>query len=139
MHNESVTSTASPLRQIVLAALVVIGIIGMHHLVVSACHQVSSHIAHHVAGESTVEPTSTEPISTEPISTQPASGSGSTDVGSTFMTCLAVLVLAALMMRPRRALSPTENFADRATPHRHSYRLHELDPPDLMELSISRT
>lgn len=134
MQNKCVTSTASPLRQIVLATLVVIGIIGMHHLVVSACHQVSSHIAHQVAGESTVEPTSTEPIST-----QPASGSGSTDVGSTFMTCLAVLVLAALMVRPRRAPSPTENFADRATPHRHSYRLHALDPPDLVELSISRT
>lgn len=137
----SMPARALPLRMVVVAVLA-LGLVGMHHLVVVACHHAASstmstatplaldvhHPGLHAAGHGLPAPV--------PADEPPGAPTGLLGAAATCLAIILMLVLLVaprLMSRLRRVLVP-----DRLLAPRHVVaRL--LEPPDLHLLSVSRT
>ncbi len=132
--------------RLVVVALLALGLVGMHHLVIAACHHVpslthsaSTPVAMHASEASSHATGHGLPaIATEGISQGSSDGApmGLVDVAA---TCLAVILMLVILLAPRlmsrlrRLLAP-----DRFPLSAHAVaRL--VAPPDLHLLSISRT
>lgn len=143
-HTRHVHTTSASIKQFVMAALLVVGVISMHHLVVTACHQVVNHVSHGVMAEShSPESAMTDSASIDSSFTSEHTQAGgpveTSDLTNLLMTCLAILVLVLSAVRPRNAFhTTTQPRLPRRAIDAPRTR-HALDPPDLRELSISRT
>ena len=124
--------------RLVVVALLAVGLVGMHHLVVVACHHATGQATAVLAAES---PHSTHGLphdQTAPLPQQ-APEEAPTDLLGAAATCLAILLMIVLLIAPRllsrlrRVLVPDLMWA----PSRLVARL--LAPPDLHLLSVSRT
>lgn len=135
-------STRALLLRLAFVATLVLGLVGMHHLVVVACHHAASsttstaaplaldahHSGSHAAGHGLPAPA--------PADEPPGAPTGLLGAAA---TCLAIILMLVLLVAPRfmsrlrRVLVP-----DRLPAPRHVVaRL--LEPPDLHRLSVSRT
>ena len=135
-HNERVTGRRL-LARVVLVGALALGVIGMHHLVIAACHHlgvthvataaVDPHAGHAMPMDAPTSPTSA------PDSPTPAGA-----VGAAVM-CLAVLLLIVLVLAPR-AWADLRRSGAHARVHQALIDLGEVArPPDLVRLSVSRT
>lgn len=124
--------------RLVVVALLAVGLVGMHHLVVAACHHATGPTTAALAADS---PHSTHELphgETAPIPQQ-APEEAPTDLLGAAATCLAILLMIVLLIAPRllsrlrRVMVPDLMWA----PPRLVARL--LVPPDLHLLSVSRT
>ena len=141
-HNRGVSRIDGMASRLVIVAVLALGLVGMHHLVVVACHHVASSStsvaaplaldAHdsgsHAAGHGLPAPAPQDAPHDAPSGLMGAAA-----------TCLAIVLMLVLLVAPRlmsrlrRVLVP-----DRLpSPRRVVARL--LEPPDLHLLSVSRT
>lgn len=127
------------MRIAVIGALI-IGLVGMHHLVIAACHHVGSTDATSVVtmadhGASTDMSHGHAPAPTQPADQAPAPGGA---VGAAAM-CLAILLLFVLVLGPR-AWAHLRRQGGRPSRLMLPHVLMALArPPDLQLLSVSRT
>ena len=133
--------------RLVVVALVVLGLVGMHHLVVAACHHGATHGDHLavLSMDSVVDHGAHDLADTTPADTTPteAPADGSDGAPGGFVgaaaTCLAILlmviglVLPQLLARVRRWRSARLSVASAWSAARSP------KPPDLTLLSVSRT
>lgn len=141
-QNGGMTGRALLLRMALVGVLAV-GLIGMHHLVVAACHHgssasVSAHVSAHPDPASL--PAASEPVT--PIAMgvgQPVTPVDQEPMLQAALTCLAVLGLLVLLvpgvMRRVRWALPRISVLTYVRQRVGRF----LDPPDLAELSILRT
>jgi len=123
---------------VALVGALVLGVVGMHHLVIAACHHLGiapssvavvmdDHAGHVLPSEA--------PATPAPMQEAPAPAGA---VGAAAM-CLAVLLLVVLVLAPR-AWAHLRRSESRRTMRRILSSLGEVArPPDLLVLSISRT
>ena len=138
------TVEGSLVRRVLVAALLIVALVGMHHLVASGC-------ALHADADQVTQVTATGPdvAATHHASTvnllvvafdwvQAPEDSGTDSSATAFVACVAILVLLALLIRPRSWL--------RHRSHRTGNRIETCprvdrcaQAPDLQQLSIRRT
>ena len=147
--------TGAPLLgRLLLIGVVALGLVGMHHLMVAGCAQLGitagSHGGH---GQSGLAATHASPAAqgfaaqgsvlsvsvasttlVAPLGQTPMSG-GATDAA---ITCLAVLLLV-LLLRPPGVLGALQRMFTRWRILLAEWSGRTLEPPDLIQLSISRT
>jgi hypothetical protein len=133
-----VSCGGSVVRRLITVALVVVGLVGMHHMVSVSCSAVfqdhgAAHTPHQVDGPMVAGPalpeTSTVPdfvIGTHPLQ----SGWGLDCLAILFVVSLGIPVVRRIMTRRRSRPIPVP-IEDQHFPF--------SDPPDLRRLSISRT
>lgn len=140
-HNRGVTWIGGMTSRLVVVALLAVGLVGMHHLVVVACHHVAaSSTTPAPLGMDTHDATShaTGHGSPAPVK-QDAPHEAPAGLIGAAATCLAIVLMLVLLVAPRltsrlrRVLVPDRLPA----PRRVVTRL--LEPPDLHLLSVSRT
>ena len=133
-HNGEVTG-GRLLARVALVGALVLGVVGMHHLVIAACHHLgvshsSSAVVDHHAGHSMPMEL---PVAPAPEDPAPAGALGAAAM------CLAVLLLVILVFAPR-AWAHLRRCESRRTMRPILASLREVArPPDLLVLSISRT
>lgn len=133
----------SLVRRVLVAALLIVALVGMHHLVASGC-------ALHADAHQVTQVTATGPdvaathASTANLSAvafdwvQAPEDSGAGSSAGAFIACVAVLLLLALLIRPRSWLRHRSPYTGNRTKAR--YRVDRCaQAPDLQQLSISRT
>ena len=127
------------MRIAVIGALI-IGLVGMHHLVIAACHHVgitdgTSVVAMAGHGASTDMADHHVPAPAQPVDQAPAPGGA---MGTAAM-CLAILLLFVLVLGPR-AWAHLRRYGDRLRRPVLGRALSMVfRPPDLSLLSVSRT
>ena len=121
--------------RLVVVALLALGLVGMHHLVVVACHHAGvvsateSHQAHGAPLESPLAGAQDTP----PESPSPAGIVGAV------ATCLAILLMVMSMALPRVVGRVRRWSLPRLEPSAPAQTQSIHRPPDLAVLSISRT
>lgn len=147
-HNQGVSGIGSVAPRLVVVALLALGLVGMHHLVVVACHHAAGHSAHastatpsgvlsmdaHAAhadhGSGLAEQT---PMSPQPPADEP---SGLVAVAA---TCLAILLMLAGLVLPQILARVRRWRVMRLRLHMPPTTAWAFKPPDLTVLSVSRT
>ena len=136
------SGTGSLAPRLVVVAFLALGLVGMHHLVVSACHHGASHVGHATilppeaaGGHALHDSAPTAPVQAPREAPAPAPDGF---VGAAAM-CLAILLMIIGLVLPRlvsrlRHLTVLDRLPGDV---RVGARL--LDPPDLHLLSVSRT
>lgn len=143
-----VSVAGGALRRALIVAVLIVGLVAMHHLVATGCaalvashgHASSASVAvdsslvddHVSEGLSSTE---SEPMTAVGHQTHPAAAS----LGGALSLCLAVLVMIMVFRRPAAWMVQRFREHRRALPR--TTRLHPIveQPPDLEFLSISRT
>lgn len=116
------------LRDAIVAAAIVLGMVGMHHLVILACHHVPiSAVTALVTSDHGTHVAETHPASPAPEQNDDFAA-----------TCLAVLAMTGVLLLGARSVvarldSPSMTYAMR------TWIARALPPPDLAVLSVSRT
>ena len=141
-HNRRVITPGSLVPRLVVVALLALGLVGMHHLVVAACHHGASH-----AGHATILPTEAaaghdlhDAGPTAPTQAPREAPAPAPDglVGAAAM-CLAVLIMVIGLMMPRIVSRLRRVPLPDIRPRAISNLTRVFDPPDLTLLSVSRT
>lgn len=110
--------------------LVVIGLVGMHHLVTVGCASVlSGHSDGHAMADLAPPVVDADVLASSDHEMDAATGAG---------ICLAVLVFSILILTRRSSWIRRDSLA-MARVHQRCMSLRRTDPPDLLVLSISRT
>lgn len=116
------------LRDVIVAAVITLGIVGMHHLVIVACHHTpSSPVASPFVGAADSHHQAPEPL------TPPHEPSG--DLAA---VCLAILAMAGALLVGASVVIGRVRIAACSWTLRTWFE-RALPPPDLAMLSISRT
>lgn len=140
--NRGVSTTGSVAPRLLVVAVLALGLVGMHHLVVAACHHAAGHSgqvsALTVPSSHDHAATSTVPVAPlqAPLDAPEAPG-GLTGAAATCLAVLLmimVLVLPHLLARMRRRWSVMRSRLRMAR-----VTSAVLRPPDLALLSVSRT
>ena len=141
-HNRKVITPGSLVPRLVVVALLALGLVGMHHLVVVACHHGASQ-----AGHATMLPTEAagghaqhDAGPTAPMQAPREAPAPAPDglVGAAAM-CLAVLLMVIGLMVPRIVSRLRRVTLPDIRPRATSIVTRVFDPPDLSLLSVSRT
>jgi len=147
-HNRRVSGIGSVAPRLVVVALLALGLVGMHHLVVVACHHAAAHSAHaytatpgvvlstdahaahadHGSGLGAHAPTSPQPPADEP--------SGLAAVAA---TCLAILLMLVGLVLPQILARVRRWRVMHLGLHVPPTATRAFRPPDLTLLSVSRT
>ncbi len=127
---------------IVTSALVLLGLVGMHHLVVAACHHGASHTAHgsvlsmeSVVAHSTHASSDAVPVEAPGDGSQGAPGG----VVGAAATCLAILLMLVGLVLPHMLARVRRWHMSRVTILEQWVSTSPVRPPDLNLLSVSRT
>ena len=135
-----------------IVALVAMGLVGMHHLVVAACHHGASHASpaavlsmgsvvdhggHLPADAANAHADAAGSVPAE----EPTDGSDGPPGGlvSAAATCLAILLMVVGLVLPQVAARLRRWRETIARPHLADVTSLALRPPDLTLLSVSRT
>lgn len=143
-----VSVAGGALRRALIVAVLIVGLIAMHHLVATGCaalvgdHDHASTASVAVDSSLVDDHVSEELTSTE---SEPTTAAGhhnhaaSASLGGAASLCLAVLVILLVLRRP--AAWMVQRFREHRTALPRTIRLHPVveQPPDLEFLSISRT
>jgi hypothetical protein len=147
-RNRGVSGIGSVAPRLVVVALLALGLVGMHHLVVVACHHAAAHSAHastatpgvvlstdahaahadHGSGLGAHAPTSPQPPADEP--------SGLAAVAA---TCLAILLMLVGLVLPQILARVRRWRVMQLRLHEPPTATRAFRPPDLTLLSVSRT
>ena len=147
-HNQGVSGIGSVAPRLVVVALLALGLVGMHHLVVVACHHAAAHSAHastatpggvlsmdayvahadHASGVAAQAPMSPQPPADEP--------SGLVGMAA---TCLAILLILVGLVLPHMLARVRRWRTSRVTILEQWVSTSPVKPPDLTLLSVSRT
>ena len=128
--------------RLAIVALLALGLVGMHHLVVVACHHVASSStsvaaplaldAHdsgsHGAGHGLPAPAPADEPDGSPTGLMGAAA-----------TCLAIVLMLALLVAPRLLSRLRRVLVPDRLPVLRRLVARLLEPPDLLLLSVSRT
>lgn len=128
--------------RLVVVALLALGLVGMHHLVVVACHHGAGHVGHStmVGSDATLTHSLHDGSSSAPVQAphdEPSPAPGGL-VGAA-ATCLAILLMIIGLVVPRIVSRVRHMTACELGPRTLSVTTRLLDPPDLALLSVSRT
>jgi hypothetical protein len=131
-------------RRMLVAALLVVALVGMHHLVATGCAlDVDSHEVTHVADVDRQTTTASPHVSgSHPVVdfdlVQPPAGSGTATEPATAMTCVAILLILVLLIRPGSWCRQGSRLGVQRSERRVGIT-SVVQAPDLHQLSISRT
>ncbi len=134
----------SLVRRMLVTVLLVVALVGMHHLVASDCalHVDSHQVAHVADGDRQAAPAPPHVSDAHSVVdfnwVQPPAGSGNGTDLPTVMTCVAILLLLVLLVRPRSWMSQ-RSWWDARRSQRQPGLISVVRAPDLHQLSISRT
>jgi hypothetical protein len=127
--------------RLLLVAVVAMGLVGMHHLVVAGCAQLGitassqgGHGGHGLADAATPVPAPGLASMSAPMEQVPLSGGAA----HAAIICLAVLLLIVLL-RPPGVLGVLHQVFGRWRIAAAAWMQRVVEPPDLIQLSISRT
>ena len=141
-HNRRVSRSGSVAPRLVVVALLALGLVGMHHLVVAACHHGGTHVDHSLMSASDAPPSHSlhDPslaalVHAPQESPDPATGGL---VGAA-ATCLAILLMIIGLVLPRLVARLRRVFVFDRRPRIRHVVARLLEPPDLHLLSVSRT
>lgn len=144
-HNGRVSHTGSLAPRLVVIALLALGLVGMHHLVVAACHHGASHTAHSpmVVSNSTASHStaghSTADAFLGTVVEVPKDAPAPSGLVGVAATCLAILLMIIGLVVPRLVSRLRRvTMIDRG-PRAVGIVSRLLEPPDLTLLSVSRT
>jgi hypothetical protein len=147
-HNQGVSGIGSVAPRLVVVALLALGLVGMHHLVVVACHHAAEHSAH----ASTATPSgvlsmdahaahadyASDLAAQAPMSPQPPADEPSGLV-AVAATCLAILLMLVGLVLPHMLARVRRWHMSRVTILEQWVSTSPVRPPDLNLLSVSRT
>ena len=127
--------------RLLVVAVLALGLVGMHHLVVAACHHAGGHSAHvtMVAAPPTHDHAVPDPAPMAPLQAPLDAPDAPGGLVGAAATCLAILLMVVGLVLPR-LLARLRHLAvrDRSLGvTRVSFR--PLSPPGLTLLSVSRT
>ena len=130
--------------RLVVVALVAVGLVGMHHLVVAACHHGASHGDHAavLSMDSVVDHGSHGPAGPAPVPAEaPSDGSDGAPGGlvGVAATCLAILLMVIGLVLPHVLARVRRSQAMRLFVAAPPMADRTPKPPDLTLLSVSRT
>jgi hypothetical protein len=125
-------------RRMLFAGALIIGLIGMHHLIVAGCLNVSSghgdsHVTQSHMGDTPQSHMGDTPQSVDPGHTQSAAG-GTENHGA---ICMAILMIFSVIVPTLRAMTTRKRIMSIKTGPRGSQRT--TDPPTAVILSVFRT
>jgi hypothetical protein len=141
-HNRRVSRGGNVAPRLLVVALLALGLVGMHHLVVAACHHGGTHVGHSTMPASDATPSHSlhDPslaalVHAPQESPDPATGGL---VGAA-ATCLAILLMIIGLVLPRLVARLRRVFVFDRRPRIRHVVARLLEPPDLHLLSVSRT
>lgn len=128
--------------RLVVVALVAVGLVGMHHLVVVACHHAASHGDHAsvLSMDSVVDHGAHGAAGTAPVES-PTDGSDGAPGGlvGAAATCLAILLMVVGLVMPQVLARVRRWHGMCLLPAAPPTAVRIAKPPDLTLLSVSRT
>ena len=128
--------------RLVVVALLALGLVGMHHLVVAACHHGGTHVGHSAMLTADAPPSHSLPdpsvaaVVQAPEEAPVEAPSGLVGIAA---TCLAVLLMIIGLVLPRLVSRLRHVILRDRYLGTMRFDAHLLDPPDLRFLSVSRT
>ena len=125
----------------VVVALLAVGIVGMHHLVVTACHHVAAHDGHAAAVTTgvPVQMVLDEPPATALTAIRTPSPEAPSGLLAAAATCLAILLMVVGLILPGGLGRVRRLSLARAKERAKSFLARGPAPPDLACLSVLRT
>lgn len=145
-HNHVVAGSMRASRLLVVA-MIALGLVAMHHLVVAACHHGASHSDHMavLSMDGVVDHGAHDLVGTAPANVAPANapsdgsdGAPGAIVGAA-ATCLAILLMVVGLVLPQVLARVRRWQALRLSVAAPSMAALSPKPPDLTLLSVSRT
>lgn len=140
-HNQGVFGPVRASRLLVVA-IIALGLVGMHHLVVVACHHGASHSDHAsvLSMGAVVDHASHGSADAAPVEA-PSDGSDGAPGGivGAAATCLAILLMVVGLVLPQMLGRVRRWQAMRLSAAAPSMVALTPEPPDLTLLSVSRT
>ena len=145
-HNRCVTGSVRALR-LAVVVVIALGLVGMHHLIVAVCHHGVGHSDHAavLSMDSVVDHEGHDRAATAPVEVAPADapsdgsdGAPSGIVGAA-ATCLAILLMVIGLVLPHVLARIRRSRAMRLMVTAPPMAARTPKPPDLTQLSVSRT
>ncbi|MEY3732761.1 MAG: hypothetical protein RL347_120 [Actinomycetota bacterium] len=145
-HNRCVTCSVRAWR-LVVVVVIALGLVGMHHLIVAACHHGVGHSDHaavlsmdSVVDHEGHDRQGTAPTDGTPVEA-PSNGSDGAPRGivGAAATCLAILLMVVGLVLPQILARVRRWQALRLSVAAPSMAARTPKPPDLTQLSVSRT
>lgn len=136
------SSIGSLAPRLVVVALLALGLVGMHHLVVTACHHGGTHVGHSTMLTSGATPSHfPHDPSVAAVLKAPEKAPGEAPGGLVGLaaTCLAIILMLVLLIAPRLMSRLRRVLAPDRLPVLRRLVARLLQPPDLHLLSVSRT
>jgi len=140
--NGRVSSIGSLASRLVVVALLALGLVGMHHLVVAACHHGGTHVGHSTMLTSDATPShslhdpSVAAVVSVPEEAPDQAPSGLVGIAA---TCLAILLMIIGLVLPRLVTRLRHVTVRDRWLGTMRFNARPLEPPDLRLLSVSRT
>lgn len=128
--------------RLVVVALLALGLVGMHHLVVAACHHGGTHVGHSAMSASDV--TLSHALHEPPLAAvvqvpQEAPDQAPGGLVGIAATCLAILLMIIGLVLPRLVSRLRHVMVRDRCLGTMRFGARLLEPPDLRLLSVSRT
>ena len=139
-NNRWVSRVGSLAPRLLVVAVLALGLIGMHHLVVAACHHVSSHSGHASAlTASTSHDAATHGVPLAPLQAPQDAPEAPGGLVGAAATCLAVLLMIVVLVLPHVLARVRRWWQMSARQPLTRVASAIIKPPDLTLLSVSRT
>ncbi len=141
-HNRRVSGIGSVAPRLVVVALLALGLVGMHHLVVAACHHGGTHVGHSAMSASDAPPShalhepSLATVVPLPVEAPDKAPGGLAGIAA---TCLAILLMIIGLVLPRLVSRLRHVTVRDRCLGTMRFGARPLEPPDLRLLSVSRT
>jgi hypothetical protein len=141
-HNRGMSGSGSLAPRLVVVALLALGLVGMHHLVVAACHHGGSHVGHSTM--LTSDATQSHSLLDPALAAVVPMPEGAPDQApgglvSIAATCLAILLMIIGLVLPRLVSRLRHVTVRDRCLGMMRFDARPLEPPDLRLLSVSRT
>ena len=124
--------------RLMVVALLAVGLVGMHHLVVAACHHAAGHSTHATVMPVDLMQGHGDHGATPAVPADSPQPAPEGLIGAA-ATCLAVLLMIVGLVLPQILARVRRWWAITATPHPSRMESLIPRPPDLALLSVSRT
>lgn len=138
--NRGVSRVGSLAPRLLVVAVLAFGLIGMHHLVVAACHHAAGHSGHATTlTASASHDAATHGVPIAPLQAPEDAPQGPGGLVGAAATCLAVLLMIVLLVFPHVLARVRRWWQMSARQPLTRVASAIIKPPDLTFLSVSRT
>lgn len=140
-HNHGVSTAGRLAPRLLVVAVLALGLVGMHHLVIAACHHAAGHSAHvsTVATTGIHEHTAADSVPVVPLPVPQDLPEAPGGLVGAAATCLAVLLMIVLLVLPHVLARVRRCWQMSARQPLVRVASAVIKPPDLTLLSVSRT